>query len=71
NNAQKNPKWAKEKILSNMHNGCVLLLHPNSKTNADILKDVIKELKSEGYSFETLEHLSAYKESTNKPNPRQ
>ena len=71
NNAQKNPKWAKEKILSNMHNGCVLLLHPNSKTNADILKDVIKELKSEGYTFETLEHLSAYKESTNKPKPRQ
>lgn len=71
NNAQKNPKWAKEKILSNMHNGCVLLLHPNSKTNADILKDVIQELKAEGYTFETLEHLSAYKESTKKPKPRQ
>ncbi len=67
NNAQKNPEWAKEKIISSMHNGCVLLLHPNSKTNADILKDVIKELKNEGYTFETLEHLSAYKEKSSKP----
>ncbi len=63
NNAQKDPAWAKEKILSNIHNGEVLLLHPNSKTNADILKDVIKELKSKGYTFGSLHQLSKYKES--------
>ena len=62
NNAQKEPSWAKDKILSTAHSGEVMLLHPNSKTNADILSDVIKELKSQGYTFETLEHLSKSKE---------
>lgn len=62
NNAQKAPSWAKEKILSTAHCGEVMLLHPNSKTNADILKDAIRELKSQGYTFETLEHLSKAKE---------
>lgn len=62
NNAQKSPTWAKEKILSTVHNGEVMLLHPNSKTNADILSDVIRELKSQGYTFETLDHLSKEKE---------
>ncbi len=63
NNSQKSPSWAKEKILSTVHNGEVMLLHPNSKTNAEILGDVIKTLKSEGYAFESLDHLSKYKES--------
>jgi peptidoglycan-N-acetylmuramic acid deacetylase len=58
NNAQKSPEWAKEKILSSAHCGEVMLLHPNSKTNADILKDVIRELKSQGFTFESLNHLS-------------
>ncbi len=62
NNAQKDVQWAKEKILSTAHNGEVMLLHPNSKTNATILKDVIRQLKSEGYTFETLDRLSKEKE---------
>ena len=62
NNAQKSPEWAKEKILSSIHNGEVMLLHPNSKTNADILQDIIRELKSQGYTFGTLDKLSKYKE---------
>ena len=62
NNAQKDTEWAKEKILSTAHNGEVMLLHPNSKTNATILKDVIRQLKSEGYAFETLDKLSKEKE---------
>ncbi len=48
---QMSSEKAKEKILSNIHNGAILLLHPTSSTNANILKDIITELKSQGYSF--------------------
>ena len=58
NNNQMSPEEAKSKILSNIHNGAVLLLHPTSKTNADILKDVIVELKELGYKFGTLDELT-------------
>lgn len=40
-----------------MHNGEVLLLHPTSKTNADILPQVIDILISNGYRFGTLDEL--------------
>ena len=49
---------AKKKILSNIHNGAVLLLHPTSATNAAILKDVILTLKADGYRFGTLDELT-------------
>ena len=57
NNAQLSNEKAKEKIFQNIHNGAILLLHPTSKTNASILKDVINELRSQGYRFGTLEEL--------------
>lgn len=57
NNKQMSEEAAKEKILSNMHNGAIILLHPTSKTNASILGDVITELKSQGYRFGTLDEL--------------
>ena len=44
-------------IMDNMHNGAVLLLHPTSATNADILPQVIRSLKEEGYRFGTLKEL--------------
>ena len=59
NSNQMDEAKAKEKILSNIHNGAVLLLHPTSKTNADILGDIIVELKSQGYRFGTLDELTA------------
>ena len=65
NHAQKDPAWAKKKILDNVHNGMVMLLHPNSTTNATILRDVIQELKAQGYRFGTLDELKAYSDSKN------
>jgi peptidoglycan-N-acetylmuramic acid deacetylase len=50
---------ATKKILSNIHNGAVLLLHPTSKTNAAILGNVIRTLKNEGYRFGSLDELTA------------
>ena len=58
NNAQPAGAVAKEKILSNVHNGEIMLLHPTSKTNAEILDDVIIELKEQGFRFGTLDELT-------------
>lgn len=60
NSAQKDEEWAFEKIMSNIHNGEVMLLHPTSETNAAILDIVIKELKTQGYRFGTLDELNFY-----------
>lgn len=60
NNAQKSTEWAKKKILDSVHNGMVMLLHPNSETNTMILGEVILELKAQGYRFGTLDELEAY-----------
>ncbi len=58
NERQMSHEVAKEKILSNTHNGEIMLLHPTSATNAAILRDVIRELKQEGYRFGTLDELT-------------
>ena len=57
NNNQPNADEAKKKIFDNIHNGAVILLHPTSATNAQILSDVIKELKEQGYRFGELSEL--------------
>jgi peptidoglycan-N-acetylmuramic acid deacetylase len=54
-NNQPSVENAKNKILSNVHNGEIMLLHANSKTNASILGDIIKEIKSMGYEFKSLD----------------
>ena len=59
NDNQPTEEFAKRKIFDNMHNGAVILLHPTSSTNAKILGDVIKQLKTEGYRFGTLDELTA------------
>ena len=44
-------------ITSNFHPGEIMLLHSNSKTNSEILNDVIKEAKKEGYEFKSLDEF--------------
>ena len=58
NKKQMSPTCAKEKIMENLHNGEVMLLHPTSDTNAQILGDVIREIKALGYRFGTLDELT-------------
>ena len=52
--AQPNRDNAIKKILSNTHNGAIILLHPTSKVNADILPYLIKEWRNMGYEFGSL-----------------
>jgi len=58
NNKQPAPEDAKFKILTNTHNGAVILLHPTSDTNAEILSDLITEWKNQGYKFGNLYQLT-------------
>ncbi len=57
NNRQPEPEKAKKLILDNIHNGAVILLHPTSKTNADILDGLLTALENDGYRFGTLDEL--------------
>ena len=60
NNAQKDPDWAYEKIISSVHNGEVMLLHPTSSTNAAVLDRVLTTLEEQGYRFGSLDELYLY-----------
>lgn len=45
---------AKEMILNNLHNGEIMLLHATSKTNANILDGLLKEIKAQGYEIKSI-----------------
>lgn len=57
NEKQPSREYAMKKILSNIHNGAVILLHPTSATNAAILDGLITELESMGYRFGVLDEI--------------
>ena len=56
-NNQKGEEYAKEKIISNIHPGCIILLHGNSKDNTNVLDYCIKEIKNMGYQFKSLDEF--------------
>ena len=57
NNAQMAEDVALKKILDNIHNGEIMLLHPTGETNAKIMKRLIRELKGQGFNFATLDKI--------------
>ncbi len=59
NDAQPTREAAFAKLLPRTHNGAVVLLHSTSKTNAEILGELIDKWKAMGYRFGTLEELFA------------
>ena len=44
-------------IINYSHNGCIMLLHAVSESNTQALDSAIKELKAQGYTFESLYRL--------------
>lgn len=50
-NDQKGADYAYKKVMDNIHNGAVLLLHAVSKDNAEALDRIIKDLKEQGYKI--------------------
>ena len=57
NDDQPSREEALGKLIPRTHPGAVVLLHSTSKTNAEILEELIGKWKEEGYSFGTVEDL--------------
>ena len=57
NDSQPSRAEAFAKLLPRTHNGAVVLLHSTSKTNAEILDELISHWKDEGYAFGTVDGL--------------
>ncbi len=57
--AQPTEQEAFSKILPRIHDGAILLLHNTSATNAQILDELLSEIKQMGYSFAPLSDLTA------------
>lgn len=47
-------EYGKKKLLDNLHNGAVLLVHSTSKDNMVLLEDFINEARNMGYEFASL-----------------
>ena len=57
NDSQPTADYAFSKLLPRTHPGAVVLLHSTSKTNAQILDELLTQWKDMGYRFGTLEEL--------------
>lgn len=57
NDSQPTREQAMEKLLGRVHNGAVVLLHATSKTNGEILDELLGKWEEAGYRFGTLEEL--------------
>ena len=58
---QPTKEQAFEKLLPRIHPGAVVLLHSTSKTNSEILDTLLTKWETAGYTFGTLDELSANK----------
>ena len=59
NNKQPSHDQAMEKLMGRIHNGAVVLLHSTSKTNAEILDEVLTKWEEMGYRFADIRELFA------------
>lgn len=57
NDAQPSREQAMSKLIPRIHNGAVVLLHSTSRTNAEILDELLTQWKKMGYSFGTIPEL--------------
>lgn len=56
---QPTKEYAFSKLIPRIHPGAVVLLHSTSDTNEQILDELINKWKEEGYTFKTLDDLTA------------
>lgn len=56
-NKQPGAEYVKEHFRKYHHNGAIVLMHNVSSSNAEALRTVIQELKSEGYTFKSLNEI--------------
>jgi peptidoglycan-N-acetylmuramic acid deacetylase len=58
NDKQPTKEQAFNKLVPRIHPGAVLLLHSTSKTNSEILDELLTKYKEEGYVFKSLDDLT-------------
>ena len=56
---QPTPEAAYAKLLPRIHNGAIVLLHSTSRTNAEILDDLLTRWEDMGFTFASLDDLPA------------
>ena len=61
NDSQPTAETAFAKLLPRTHDGAVVLLHSTSKTNSEILDELLTRWKDMGYRFGTIEELFSTK----------
>lgn len=54
---QPGKQYVYDHVMTNYHNGCIILLHAVSESDTQALDDIIKDLKAEGYRFGSLYEL--------------
>lgn len=59
NDKQPTKEQAFGKLIPRIHPGAVVLLHSTSKTNCEILDELLTKYEEEGYTFKTLDELTA------------
>jgi len=52
------PDEAYSSVMNNIHNGALILMHAVSQDNTEALDRIIKDIKSQGYVFKTLDDLT-------------
>lgn len=57
NDKQPSHSEAFDKLMNRLHDGAIILLHSNSKTNCEILGEFIDKVENEGYTFKSLDYL--------------
>lgn len=55
---QKGIEYAYNKIMDNLHNGAIILLHTVSSDNANVLSKVIDDSRNLGYEFKNLDQFN-------------
>lgn len=50
-------QYAYDYVIGHVHNGCIILLHAISESNAQALADIIDAVRSMGYEFKSLDEL--------------
>ena len=56
---QPTPEQAFSKLLPRIHDGAIVLLHSTSRTNAEILDQLLTRWEDMGYTFASLDQLPA------------
>ena len=58
NDKQPSKEFAFSKLIPRIHPGAVVLLHITSKTNSEILDELLTKWEEMGYTFQTLDELT-------------